>query len=107
VVALPLHRLKGRPSLARRKAFSFAGFSLLFLAAQDFWRWGEVGPLFLGWPTWAWYFVALSAIQTALMVYWLRNPVPATGQRHPGRDDTAETPEGPPAEQPDPSTPQS
>ena len=105
VVALPLHRLQGRPSLARRTAFSLAGFGLLFLAAQDFWRWGEVGPLFLGWPTWAWYFVALSAAQTALMVYWLRSPAPATGQRRPAASHAVEAPEGPPAEQPGPSTP--
>ncbi|MBN1855994.1 MAG: sodium:solute symporter family protein [Dehalococcoidia bacterium] len=79
VLALPLHRLRYSPCLQRRPAICLTGFGLLFLAAQDFWRWGETGPLILGWPTWAWYFVVLSAAQTALMVYWLQTPEPVAG----------------------------
>jgi SSS family solute:Na+ symporter len=49
-----------------------AGFIAIFLAAQDFWRWGLVGGLWLGWPVWAWYFVGLSLLQTGLMFLWVR-----------------------------------
>ncbi len=47
-------------------------FGLLFLAALDYWRWGEIGPLLLGIPFWAWYFVGLSLLQTMAMVLWLK-----------------------------------
>ncbi len=47
-------------------------FGALFVAAHDFWRWGEVGPLLLGWPLWAWYFVGLSVAQSAVTWWWWR-----------------------------------
>lgn len=46
-------------------------FTALFLASLDFWRWGEVDPMYLGAPLWAWYFVGLSALQTGAMMLWL------------------------------------
>ena len=40
----------------------------LFVLALDFWAWEVKGPLLMGLPLWAWYFVLLSAVQTALML---------------------------------------
>lgn len=62
----------GWPVVEKRQVWFMAGFVLLFAAAQDFWRWGETGTFWLGWPVWAWYFVGLSALQTILMIRWLR-----------------------------------
>jgi solute:Na+ symporter, SSS family len=70
-----LHLIAARPHLAlgNAKGWKWASvFGLLFLAAQDYWRWGEVGPLLLGVPLWAWYFVGLSLLQTGAMALWLR-----------------------------------
>ena len=51
----------------------YAGiFILIFLLAMDFWRWGSVGPLFLGLPLWAWWFAWLSVLQSVVMYYWVR-----------------------------------
>ena len=41
----------------------------IFLAAMDFWAWGSIKPLVLGVPLWMGYFVLLSALQTAVMIY--------------------------------------
>jgi len=62
----------GLPMVSPRQAGFLSAFGLLFLAAQDYWRWGRVGELFLGWPLWAWYFVGLSVVQTGLMLWWVR-----------------------------------
>jgi SSS family solute:Na+ symporter len=59
-------------SISRRASLALAGLGLIFLAAQDYWRWGQVGGLWLGWPIWAWYFVGLSALQTLVMAWWVR-----------------------------------
>ncbi len=70
-----MHLLAARPRLALGSAQGWkwaAVFGLLFLAAQDYWRWGEIGPLLLGIPLWAWYFVGLSLLQTGAMALWLR-----------------------------------
>jgi len=40
----------------------------LFVLALDYWAWEVKGPLLMGLPLWAWYFVLLSAVQTALML---------------------------------------
>jgi hypothetical protein len=40
----------------------------VFLLALDFWGRGEKEPILVGLPLWAWYFVLLSAVQTALMI---------------------------------------
>ncbi len=64
----------GLPRLSASRLAAPAGFLLIFLLAQDFWRWGRVGELWLGWPAWAWYFVGLSLLQTLLMAWWLRRP---------------------------------
>jgi SSS family solute:Na+ symporter len=80
LVYLAVHVLAGsplRPDISPR-AWFFAGlFGLIFLASQDYWRWGQVGGLWLGWPVWAWYFAGLSALQTLAMWWWLR---PARGR---------------------------
>lgn len=57
-------------------------FAAIFIAGLDFWRWGDVGGLVLGWPLWAWYFVVLSVAQSLVTWWWLRQatPEPATGQ---------------------------
>ncbi len=60
------------PSLPVAQTFYLGGFALIFLAAQDFWRWDQIGPLWLGWPLWAWYFVVLSSAQCLLMYWWVR-----------------------------------
>jgi SSS family solute:Na+ symporter len=69
VVYLGAHFLTGPAGLprltARQLGFSLA-FALLFLLAQDYWRWEQVGGLWLGWPLWAWYFVGLSGLQMIL-----------------------------------------
>ncbi len=75
LVYLVAHVLAGsplRPAVSPR-AWLFAGlFGLIFLASQDYWRWDQVGGLWLGWPVWAWYFVGLSGLQTLAMWWWLR-----------------------------------
>jgi SSS family solute:Na+ symporter len=50
-----------------------AGFGCIFVASQDFWRWGEIGNLYFGWPGWAWYFVLLSLAQFGLTWWWVKN----------------------------------
>ncbi len=84
VVYLLVHVLTGPlglPALQARPLGFAVGFGLIFVAAQDFWRWGRVGDIVLGWPTWAWYFVGLSALQTLLMLWWVRSdPAPAVSE---------------------------
>lgn len=47
-------------------------FGALFAAAMDFWRWNTAPDLIWGWPSWVFYFLALSAVQTVLMWFWTR-----------------------------------
>jgi SSS family solute:Na+ symporter len=47
-------------------------FGAVFVLALDFRAWGVKEPLVLGLPLWAWYFVLLSAVQTALMLAMTR-----------------------------------
>ena len=47
-------------------------FTLIFLLGLDFWAWGLTRPLWLGLPLWVAYFVALSALQTFIMVHMIR-----------------------------------
>ena len=44
----------------------------LFALAMDFWAWGRSGPMVLGVPAWIGYFVILSALQTAVMYFWVK-----------------------------------
>ena len=39
---------------------------------MDFWAWRAAEPLWLGLPWWIAYFVALSALQTAVMAYMIK-----------------------------------
>ncbi len=47
----------------------FYAFLAIFVAAMDFWRWGSRPVLWLGFPSWLYYFLALSALQMG--VTWL------------------------------------
>lgn len=48
-------------------------FGLIFLLAHDWWRWGEEPGLVFGWPSWIFYFLFLSLLQTILMVFWTKD----------------------------------
>jgi SSS family solute:Na+ symporter len=54
-----------------RTVWAFGG---VFLLAMDFWAWRAIDPVFLGLPAWIGYFVLLSALQTAMMVFLVRAP---------------------------------
>ncbi|MFH1060409.1 MAG: sodium:solute symporter family protein [Pseudomonadota bacterium] len=72
---LAAHSLLGsswRPQVSGRAWLFAAVFAAIFAAGQDYWRWGRVGEFWLGLPLWAWYFVGLSAVQTAAAWCWLR-----------------------------------
>jgi SSS family solute:Na+ symporter len=45
----------------------------IFMLGIDVWAWGAVHPIFLGIPAWIWYFIGLSALQTAVMLFMVRN----------------------------------
>jgi len=75
VVYLAVHLLAGPaglPRVARSQLLLILAFGAVFLLAQDYWRWGEVGLLILGIPAWCWYFVGLSVVQMALTGFMLR-----------------------------------
>ena len=44
----------------------------IFLLSIDYWSWGRTYPLWGGIPFWIWYFVGLSALQTAVMAVMVR-----------------------------------
>lgn len=44
----------------------------IFLLAMDFWAWDRVEPVFWGVPLWVGYFIVLSALQTVVMMYLIR-----------------------------------
>ncbi|MCU0559717.1 MAG: sodium:solute symporter family protein [Desulfobacterales bacterium] len=44
----------------------------VFLLAMDFWAWGRIDPLVAGLPVWIAHFIALSALQTAIMAFMVR-----------------------------------
>jgi len=60
----------GLPRLNRRQWLVVAAFGLVFVLAQDYWRWGQAERFLLGWPLWAWWFVGLSLVQSGLF-WWL------------------------------------
>ena len=62
----------GMPSIKPRSWMFAGGFAVIFILAMDFWRWGEIGPIWFGLPAWVWWFVGLSALQTVLMIFWVR-----------------------------------
>lgn len=75
VVYLAVHLATGPvglPRLTPRQAGFSLAFGALFVLAQDYWSWGQVGRLWLGWPLWAWYFVALSGLQMLLSALLLK-----------------------------------
>jgi SSS family solute:Na+ symporter len=47
-------------------------FAAIFILAMDYWAWGEVDPTILGIPIWVGYFVGLSALQTIVMIFLIR-----------------------------------
>ncbi len=69
------------PALIERRDFSglaaatrspyLWAFLGLFVAAMDFWRWNATPGLIFGWPSWLYYFLALSAVQMVLMWRWV------------------------------------
>jgi hypothetical protein len=44
----------------------------IFLLAIDFWAWGKPGPTVAGIRAWIFYFILLSGLQTAVMVFWVK-----------------------------------
>jgi SSS family solute:Na+ symporter len=44
----------------------------VFLLAMDFWAWNRISPLVAGLPVWIVHFIALSALQTVIMVFMVR-----------------------------------
>ena len=52
-----------------------AGFVVIFVMAIDWWQWRASTPTIFGFPYWMGYFVLLSAIQTVLMKWWVRDKV--------------------------------
>jgi SSS family solute:Na+ symporter len=59
-----------------RSPFTFL-LGSIFLLSIDVWSWGKTHPLLGGVPAWIWYFVGLSALQTAVMAVMVR------GQKRP------------------------
>jgi SSS family solute:Na+ symporter len=56
--------------LSNRYVYMFMG---VFILGMDFWAWGRATPMFLGVPTWIFYFVLLSGLQTVGMVLLIRS----------------------------------
>ncbi|HAJ93787.1 MAG TPA: Na+/pantothenate symporter PanF [Synergistaceae bacterium] len=50
----------------------------IFFLAMDLWNWGRSLPTLFGVPSWVWYFVALSALQTLMMYFMVRSENPVT-----------------------------
>ncbi|MDY0219701.1 MAG: sodium:solute symporter family protein [Desulfobacterium sp.] len=59
----------------------------IFVLAMDFWAWNSSLPMVMGLPLWLGYFVLLSAIQTGVMVVWVKKSETQTYLlgRHKGR----------------------
>jgi len=59
------------------------GFVAILGLSQDWWRWHQSPVLWWGLPSWIFYFVLLSLVQTWLMSRWSRDPgVPTPSARH-------------------------
>lgn len=44
------------------------------MLSMDFWAWDSSTPMVMGLPLWVgYYFVLLSALQTGVMVFWVKN----------------------------------
>jgi SSS family solute:Na+ symporter len=56
-----------------------AVFGLVFLLGNDFWAWRQATPLWLGLPSWLWYYIGLCLLLCLLMLVMLR-PRRRTGQ---------------------------
>ncbi len=66
----------GLPRLSVSQRWVALGLGLVFLLAQDYWRWAAVGGMLWGWPLWCWYFVFLSAAQTTMVAWWVHEEEP-------------------------------
>lgn len=75
---------RGFPRATRTQAAIAASFTVIFLLAQDFWRWGETGALVLGLPAWCWYFAGLSGVQMLLTACLVRSAT--SSNEVPGHD---------------------
>ena len=60
-------------------------FAVIFILAMDFWAWRHVEPIIFGIPLWVGYFVVLSALQTAVMVHFIRQEDQAGAAAEPGK----------------------
>lgn len=83
VVAQALHDRRGLARPRGADAAAVVAFGAILLAALDFYRWGEVGTIILGWPLWAWHFVGLSAAQFGVTWWWIRRSLASSGQEAP------------------------
>jgi SSS family solute:Na+ symporter len=66
------------PVVSKSNRNYIIGFGIIFILAMDFYRWGKVGTFFIGLPLWVWFFILLSAIQTLLMYFWIRDSLKET-----------------------------
>ncbi len=48
----------------------------IFILAMDFWNWGNIQPVFMGIPSWVWFFALLSTIQTIVMARMIKSRAP-------------------------------
>jgi len=76
LVVAAAERLAAGQPLPWPKAFFSSPYTwallAVFVLAMDFWRWGKIPSLVLGWPSWILYFLLLSAAQTVIMALWSR-----------------------------------
>jgi solute:Na+ symporter, SSS family len=79
VVGSLLWPAQGREPLARPSARGWhrvAAFGFVFLLGNDFWAWHQATPLWLGLPSWLWYYVGLSLLLFGLTAIAFREPKP-------------------------------
>ena len=72
-----LRPAQGVEPLARPSARGWrwvAAFGFVFLLGNDFWAWHRSNPLWLGLPSWLWYYVGLCLLLFGLMAVAFRQP---------------------------------
>lgn len=82
-VYLVVHMLTGPvllPSISVSRTYYVPAFAAIFLMAQDYWRWGSIGTMILGVPGWCWYFAGLSAAQTLVTAWMIRDRAAPAGE---------------------------
>lgn len=67
------------PQLVKDPFFYMLG--AVFVLSMDFWAWESSTPMVMGLPLWLGYFVLLSALQTGVMVIWVKNNAEADRKR--------------------------